>query len=67
MSDKKIFLAHAALFYYLGEVFYIDIGQPAAPQYFLPPRCFSAGTDSVSSAFPFQELPPFLQLCSLPL
>ncbi|MBR4382148.1 MAG: phosphoethanolamine transferase [Selenomonadaceae bacterium] len=37
MSDKKIFLAHAALFYYLGEVFYIDIGQPAAPQYFLPP------------------------------
>ena len=37
MSDKKIFLAQAALFYYLGEVFYIDIGQPAAPQYFLPP------------------------------
>ena len=37
MSDKKIFLAHAALYYYLGEVFYIDIGQPAAPQYFLPP------------------------------
>ena len=37
MSDTKIFLAHAALFYYLGEVFYIDIGQPAAPQYFLPP------------------------------
>lgn len=37
MSDKKIFLAQAALYYYLGEVFYIDIGQPAAPQYFLPP------------------------------
>ncbi|MBR3499740.1 MAG: phosphoethanolamine transferase [Selenomonadaceae bacterium] len=37
MSDKKIFLAHAALYYYLSEVFYIDIGQPAAPQYFLPP------------------------------
>ena len=37
MSDKKIFLAYAALYYYLGEVFYIDIGQPAAPQYFLPP------------------------------
>ena len=37
MSDSKKFLAHAALFYYLGEVFYIDIGQPAAPQYFLPP------------------------------
>ena len=37
MSDKQIFLAQAALFYYLGEVFYIDIGQPAAPQYFLPP------------------------------
>ena len=37
MSDKKIFLAHAALYYYLCEVFYIDIGQPAAPQYFLPP------------------------------
>ena len=37
MTDKKKFLAHAALYYYLGEVFYIDIGQPAAPQYFLPP------------------------------
>jgi len=37
MSDKKIFLAQAALYYYLCEVFYIDIGQPAAPQYFLPP------------------------------
>ena len=37
MSDKKKFLAYAALYYYLGEVFYIDIGQPAAPQYFLPP------------------------------
>ncbi len=37
MSDNKRFLAHAALYYYLGEVFYIDIGQPAAPQYFLPP------------------------------
>lgn len=30
-------MAYAALYYYLGEVFYIDIGQPAAPQYFLPP------------------------------
>ena len=37
MSDTKKFLAYAALYYYLGEVFYIDIGQPAAPQYFLPP------------------------------
>ncbi|MBR0262197.1 MAG: sulfatase-like hydrolase/transferase [Selenomonadaceae bacterium] len=37
MSDKEKFLAYAALYYYLGEVFYIDIGQPAAPQYFLPP------------------------------
>lgn len=37
MSDNKKFLAYAALYYYLGEVFYIDIGQPAAPQYFLPP------------------------------
>ncbi|MBD3878633.1 MAG: phosphoethanolamine transferase [Quinella sp. 1Q5] len=37
MSDAKKFLAYAALYYYLGEVFYIDIGQPAAPQYFLPP------------------------------
>ena len=37
MSDSKKFLAYAALYYYLGEVFYIDIGQPAAPQYFLPP------------------------------
>ena len=37
MSDTKKFLAYAALYYYLGEVFYIDIGQPAAAQYFLPP------------------------------
>ena len=37
MSDSKKFLAYAALYYYLGEIFYIDIGQPAAPQYFLPP------------------------------
>ena len=37
MSDNKKFLLCAALYYYLGEVFYIDIGQPAAPQYFLPP------------------------------
>lgn len=37
MSDTKKFLAYAALYYYLGEVFYIDIGQSAAPQYFLPP------------------------------
>ena len=37
MSDTKKFLAYAALYYYLCEVFYIDIGQPAAPQYFLPP------------------------------
>ena len=37
MSDSKKFLLCAALYYYLGEVFYIDIGQPAAPQYFLPP------------------------------
>ena len=37
MSDAKKFLAYAALYYYLGEVFYIDIGQPAAPQYFLLP------------------------------
>lgn len=37
LSDTKKFLAYAALYYYLGEVFYIDIGQPAAPQYFLPP------------------------------
>ena len=37
MSDNKKFLAYAALYYYLGEVFYIDIGQPAAAQYFLPP------------------------------
>ncbi len=37
MTDTKKFLAYAALYYYLGEVFYIDIGQPAAPQYFLPP------------------------------
>ena len=37
MSDSKKYLAYAALYYYLGEVFYIDIGQPAAPQYFLPP------------------------------
>jgi len=37
MSEQKKFLAYAALYYYLGEVFYIDIGQPAAPQYFLPP------------------------------
>lgn len=37
MSESKKFLAYAALYYYLGEVFYIDIGQPAAPQYFLPP------------------------------
>ena len=37
MTDRQKFLAYAALYYYLGEVFYIDIGQPAAPQYFLPP------------------------------
>ena len=37
MSETKKFLAYAALYCYLGEVFYIDIGQPAAPQYFLPP------------------------------
>ncbi len=37
MSDNKKFLAYAALYYYLGEVFYIDIGQPAAPKYFFPP------------------------------
>ena len=37
MSESKNYLAYAALYYYLGEVFYIDIGQPAAPQYFLPP------------------------------
>ena len=37
MSESKKYLAYAALYYYLGEVFYIDIGQPAAPQYFLPP------------------------------
>lgn len=37
MSDTKKFLLCAGLYYYLGEVFYIDIGQPAAPQYFLPP------------------------------
>lgn len=37
MSDNKKFLLCAAIYYYLGEVFYIDIGQPAAPQYFLPP------------------------------
>ena len=37
MSNSKKFLAYAALYYYLSEVFYIDIGQPAAPQYFLPP------------------------------
>ena len=37
MTDTKKFLAYAALYYYLGEVFYIDIGQPVAPQYFLPP------------------------------
>ena len=37
MSDNRKFLLYAALYYYLGEVFYIDIGQPAAPQYFLPP------------------------------
>ena len=37
MSDTKKFLLCAALYYYLCEVFYIDIGQPAAPQYFLPP------------------------------
>lgn len=37
MSDTKKFLAYAALYYYLVEVFYIDIGQPAAAKYFLPP------------------------------
>ncbi len=37
MTDTTKFLLYAALYYYLGEVFYIDIGQPAAPQYFLPP------------------------------
>ena len=37
MSDAKKFLLCAGLYYYLCEVFYIDIGQPAAPQYFLPP------------------------------
>ena len=37
MSNSKKFLLCAALYYYLCEVFYIDIGQPAAPQYFLPP------------------------------
>ncbi len=37
MSDSKKFLLCAGLYYYLCEVFYIDIGQPAAPQYFLPP------------------------------
>ncbi len=37
MSYTKKYLAYAALYYYLCEVFYIDIGQPAAPQYFLPP------------------------------
>ena len=37
MTDTKKFLAYAALYYYLGEVFYIDIGQPAASKYFLPP------------------------------
>ncbi|MBQ7453451.1 MAG: phosphoethanolamine transferase [Selenomonadaceae bacterium] len=37
MSDTKKFLLCAALYYYLCEVFYIDIGQPAAPQYFFPP------------------------------
>ena len=37
MTDNKKFLLCAAIYYYLGEVFYIDIGQPAAPQYFLPP------------------------------
>ena len=36
MSNAKKFLLCAALYYYLCEVFYIDIGQPAAPQYFLP-------------------------------
>ena len=37
MSDNQKFLLCAGLYYYLCEVFYIDIGQPAAPQYFLPP------------------------------
>lgn len=37
MNDTTKFLLCAGLYYYLGEVFYIDIGQPAAPQYFLPP------------------------------
>lgn len=37
MTDNQKFLLCAGLYYYLCEVFYIDIGQPAAPQYFLPP------------------------------
>ena len=37
MANYKKFILNAALYYYLSEVFYIDIGQPAAAQYFLPP------------------------------
>ncbi|MBE8954874.1 MAG: phosphoethanolamine transferase [Quinella sp. 2Q5] len=66
MTDTKKFLLCAALYYYLGEVFYIDIGQPAAPQYFLPPIPatiamlwliqFAAGAE----LFNRQHLPNFL-------